>query len=66
MVTMAVGGALTWHWVFIVGEGVMLLGAALFLGAVAISAWRLDGRSLQERATEWLEGLPEPDEPAEL
>jgi hypothetical protein len=39
---MATGGAATWHYVFNVGEGVMLLGAVIFLFSVAISSLRLD------------------------
>ena len=35
LLTMGVGGAATWHWVFNVGEAIMLLGATLFLAVVA-------------------------------
>ena len=38
LLTMATGGALTWHWVFNVGELVMLIGAAMFLGAVTLTS----------------------------
>lgn len=40
LLIMAVGGAATWHWVFNVGEAIMLIGAALFLGAVAVTSLR--------------------------
>lgn len=42
LLVMAIGGAATWHYVFNVGEGVLLLGAVLFLVSVAISSLRLD------------------------
>lgn len=42
LVVMATGGAATWHYVFNVGEGLLLLGAVVFLASVAISSLRLD------------------------
>lgn len=35
---MAVGGAMTWHWVFNIGEGVMMLGMAHFVAAILLTA----------------------------
>ena len=42
LLVMATGGAMTWHYVFNVGEGVLLLGAAVFLLSVAISSQKQD------------------------
>ena len=42
LVVMATGGAATWHYVFNVGEGILLLGAVVFLVSTAISSVRLD------------------------
>jgi len=39
---MAIGGAMTWHHVFNVGEGVLMLGAVVFLLFVAISSQKQD------------------------
>lgn len=38
LLVMATGGAMTWHYVFNVGEAVLLLGAVVFLLFVAISS----------------------------
>jgi uncharacterized membrane protein YfcA len=35
---MAVGGALTWHWIFNIGSGVMMLGMVHFVAAVLLTA----------------------------
>lgn len=42
LVVMATGGAMTWHYVFNVGEGVLLLGAVVFLLFVALSSHKQD------------------------
>ena len=47
---MAVGGAANWHYVFNAGEGVLLLGAVMFLASVAITAHRQSPRSFREIA----------------
>lgn len=51
---MAVGGAMTWHWIFNLGEGVMLLGMTYFVAAVTLTA--LQQRSQGKRPS----GPPEP------
>jgi hypothetical protein len=35
---MALGGAMTWHWIFNIGEGVMMLGMTHFVAAVFLTA----------------------------
>ncbi len=40
MITMAVGGAFTRHWVFNIGETLLLLGVGIFVGCVAITSHR--------------------------
>jgi hypothetical protein len=45
---MALGGAATWHWVFNVGEAIMLAGMTLFVGAVILTA--LQQRDLRKAA----------------
>lgn len=40
---MAIGGAATWHWVFNVGEGIMLAGMTYFVVAVAWTALQQRG-----------------------
>jgi uncharacterized membrane protein len=42
LLIMATGGALTWHYVFNVGEGLLLLGAILFLVSVVWTSLRLE------------------------
>lgn len=42
LVVMATGGAMTWHYVFNVGEGILLFGAVVFLLFVAISSQKQD------------------------
>lgn len=46
---MAIGGAATWHWIFNVGEAVMLAGMTLFVAAVILTA--LQQRDLRKAAT---------------
>jgi hypothetical protein len=48
LLIMAVGGAATWHWVFNIGEGILLLGAVYFLGTVAITALKQDPVDVRE------------------
>lgn len=55
---MAIGGAATWHWIFNVGEAVMLAGMTLFVGAVILTA--LQQRDLRKAAT-----VPAPAQPRE-
>ena len=59
LVVMALGGARTWHYVFNIGEGVMLLGAAMFLISVAVTSLKLD--PLRERLPSWLGGPKDDD-----
>jgi hypothetical protein len=40
LVTMAIGGATTRHWVFNIGEGTLLIGVVLFVAAIAITSHR--------------------------
>lgn len=56
LLVMAVGGANTWHWVFNVGEAVLVLGAAWFLVSVAITSVRQEPLGLRERLPGWLGG----------
>ncbi len=35
---MALAGAMTWHWIFVLGEGVMMLGMGHFVAAVTLTA----------------------------
>ncbi|HHH28191.1 MAG TPA: hypothetical protein ENK57_07580 [Polyangiaceae bacterium] len=42
LLVMGVGGAMTWHYVFNVGEAILLLGAVVFLLFVAISSQKQD------------------------
>jgi hypothetical protein len=35
---MALGGAATWHWIFNIGSGIMLLGMVYFVVAIALTA----------------------------
>ena len=42
LLVMATGGAFTWHYVFNVGEGILLLGAIVFLANTAITSLRID------------------------
>lgn len=46
---MAIGGAATWHWIFNIGEAVMLAGMTLFVAAVILTA--LQQRDLRKAAT---------------
>lgn len=43
LLNMAIAGAVTQHWWFNVGEGLMLLGAAVFLGSVLVTNAKLGG-----------------------
>ena len=53
LVVMATGGAGTWHWVFNIGELIMLIGAAMFLGAVTSTSLRQRPLRLRERWAAW-------------
>ncbi|MFP6685478.1 MAG: hypothetical protein VB934_12225 [Polyangiaceae bacterium] len=53
LVVMATGGAGTWHWVFNVGEFIMLVGAAMFLGAATSTSLRQRPLRLRERWAAW-------------
>jgi len=53
LVVMATGGAGTWHWVFNIGELIMVIGAALFLGAVTVTSLRQRPLRLRERWAAW-------------
>lgn len=49
LLIMATGGAFTWHYVFNVGEGILLLGAVIFLVNVTLTSHRqrpVDWRAL--------------------
>jgi hypothetical protein len=61
LVTMATGGAKTWHWVFNVGEAVMLIGIATFLVVIAINAVREEPLRLRDRLPAWLGGRHDDD-----
>ncbi len=37
LLIMATGGAATWHWVFNVGEGILLVGMVVFIATVVLS-----------------------------
>jgi hypothetical protein len=60
LVNMALGGATTQHLWFNVGEGLLLLGAAVFLGSVAITHFKQRGfptlAEIRERMTAPLRG----------
>lgn len=43
LMMMAVGGAATFHYVFNVGEGLMLLGAVVFLGCAVVTHFKQSG-----------------------
>jgi hypothetical protein len=40
VVTMAIGGATTRHWVFNIGEATLLIGVVIFVSAIAITSHR--------------------------
>lgn len=42
LIVMAVGGAMTWHYVFNVGEAVLMIGSAVFLLFIAIASHKRD------------------------
>jgi len=50
LIIMAIGGATTEHYVFNAGEGLLLLGAVIFLVSVAITNYRIEPWSLREAA----------------
>lgn len=54
---MALGGAMTWHWIFNIGEAVMLLGMTHFVAAVMLTA-------LQQRSDRKALAAPAPAPPA--
>lgn len=43
IVTMGIGGAATWHYVFNIGSGIAILGAVLFVTFVTWSTYALRG-----------------------
>jgi hypothetical protein len=63
---MAVGGAMTWHWIFNIGEGVMLLGMTHFVAAVFLTALqqRSDRKALAAPAPTAARAKPERSAPA--
>ncbi len=48
LLIMAVGGATTHHYVFNAGEGLVLLGAVIFLISVAVTHYRIQPWNLRE------------------
>lgn len=56
LLTMATAGANTWHWIFNIGEAVLLIGVAWFLITLAINAVREEPLGLRERLPSWLGG----------
>lgn len=50
LLVMAAGGATTQHYVFNAGEGLVLLGAVIFLVSVAITSYRIEPWNLRELA----------------
>jgi heme/copper-type cytochrome/quinol oxidase subunit 1 len=70
LLVMATGGAATWHWVFNVGETLLLIGVVWFLAAVASTRLKQDPVDLRSKLPEWLAGTvaeegPEPERAAE-
>jgi hypothetical protein len=62
LLIMATGGAMTWHYVFNVGEGIMLLGAVMFLYAVARTALIRHPLGVRERLPAWFGGVDDEEQ----
>jgi hypothetical protein len=62
LLIMGTAGALTWHYVFNVGEAIMLLGAVMFLYSVTRSTLMRSPIGIRERLPSWLGGPDDEDE----
>lgn len=62
LVTMAMAGAFTWHWVFVIGEAFLLVGVVWFLAAVARTRLKQDPVAWREKLPAFLGGTPAADE----
>ena len=62
LLIMATGGAMTWHYVFNVGEGMMLLGAVMFLYAVTRTALIRHPLGIRERLPAWFGGADDEEQ----
>ncbi len=51
LLVMSVAGAATWHWVFNVGEALLLIGAMVFLAFVAMTSQKQDPVNWREAFT---------------
>ena len=60
LLIMATGGAMTWHYTFNVGEGILLLGVVVFLASVARTA--LLQQPVDWSKMPWTEGDDEAEE----
>ena len=58
LVTMAMAGAFTWHWVFVTGEAFLLVGVVWFLAAVARTRLKQDPIPWREKLPAFLGGTP--------
>jgi hypothetical protein len=59
LLIMASGGAFTWHWVFMIGEALLLIGVVWFLAAVAITRLKQEPVAWRERIPAFFRGSAE-------